>query len=296
MSQTSLLSRYQEFSSLWDFLDFYTRHFKYLRNAQDFEDLTWEYLTRIHQDNVKHVEFFFAPQDHTASLEDIISGINMARKRALHEYGMSSLLICEFLGHLGVDSALALLDSLEPYVVDGTIGGIGLVGAVSLQEFEPLYSHPLVDEYGLLRTAHAAEEGDTQQIFDAIRYLKVDRIDHGIKVCDNDEVLAALKESRIQLLAICPISNVKTGCVGKIEELPLSRLLDSGIRFSINSDDPGYFAGYIGNNYCALQEAFDWDMSIWIKIAEWSIEGSWVSEDNKSTLCTNLESFLLEWR
>ena len=54
-----------EFDNLQDFLDLYYLGMSVLINEQDFYDLTWAYLVRVHADGLTHVEMFFDPQAHT---------------------------------------------------------------------------------------------------------------------------------------------------------------------------------------------------------------------------------------
>ena len=65
-----------------------------------------------------------------------------------------------------------------------------------------------------------------------------------------------------------------------MKDMPIREFLDAGVRFSINSDDPAYFGGYILNNYCAVQDAFQLSVE-WKLIAENSINGSWCDEGRK---------------
>ena len=57
-------------------------------------------------------------------------------------------------------------------------------------------------------------------------------------------------------LTMCPISNVRLKVVPDLTAHPLPRLLDAGVRVTVNSDDPAYFGGYVADNYLALAEAF----------------------------------------
>jgi adenosine deaminase len=69
------------FSNLQSFLDIYYAGAQVLRKEQDFYDLTWAYLERAAQDNVRHVEIFFDPQIHTGrdvSFATLIVGISSA--------------------------------------------------------------------------------------------------------------------------------------------------------------------------------------------------------------------------
>ncbi|KAK1838164.1 adenosine deaminase [Colletotrichum chrysophilum] len=59
---------------------------------------------------------------------------------------------------------------------------------------------------------------------------------------------------------------------------------DPTFRFSINSDDPAKFGGYILNNCGAVQEVFGISVGQWRIIAENSIQGSWMGEKRMSEL------------
>ena len=52
-----------------------------LITEQDFYDLTWANLTKVHEQNIVHTEIFFDPQTHTdrgVSFETVIQGIHNA--------------------------------------------------------------------------------------------------------------------------------------------------------------------------------------------------------------------------
>ena len=73
-------------------------------------------------------------------------------------------------------------------------------------------------------------------------------------------------------LTLCPLSNVRLRCVDTLANHPLPKLLDAGVLITINSDDPAYFGGYVGANYAAVQEAFNFDDETMAQFARNSIE------------------------
>src|SRR6516225_3012081 len=73
-----------EFSDLQSFLNIYYQGTQVLIHDKDFYDLTWAYLTKAHEQNVRHAEIFFDPQAHTdreVPMGAIIEGIH----HALHD-------------------------------------------------------------------------------------------------------------------------------------------------------------------------------------------------------------------
>ncbi|MGB0944676.1 MAG: adenosine deaminase, partial [Marinomonas sp.] len=67
LSYTSIeqLKQAYSFSNLQEFLDLYYQGMSVLITEQDFYELTLAYLTKVHSQNVVHVEIFFDPQTHT---------------------------------------------------------------------------------------------------------------------------------------------------------------------------------------------------------------------------------------
>src|SRR5262245_60284894 len=51
-----------QFSDLQSFLDIYYQGTRVLVHDRDFYDLTWAYLQKAHEQNLRHTEIFFDPQ------------------------------------------------------------------------------------------------------------------------------------------------------------------------------------------------------------------------------------------
>jgi adenosine deaminase len=300
-SETDLQARYKQFTSLDDFLAFYYIGMSVLIHAADFEVLAWEYFIKARAHGVHHAEVFFDPQAHLSrgvEYRTIISGFEKARARARDELGLTSELICCFLRHLPVHESLAVFEheDLQASFTNGTIKGIGLDS--SELNFPPYLWAEIYQKAGTLglkRTAHAGEEGPAAYIAGAIDSLGVERIDHGIQLYMDTELMRQVAEERI-LLTVCPLSNVLLRCVDHVGEVPIRKFLDAGVKFSINSDDPAYFGGYILNNYCAVHEAHDLTLEEWASISRAGIEGSWCSVDRKREMLAALDDLVKEWQ
>ena len=293
-SISTLESRYENFTSLDDFLHYYYIGMSVLITSSDFESLAYEYFTRAHHEGVHHAEIFFDPQAHTErgiSYETVTTGLVAAQKRAEKDFGITSKLILCFLRHLTADDALGQYKEASAlgHFSDGTVAAIGLdsseVGNPP-EIFREVYAAAV--EAGIRRTAHAGEEGDSTYIERALDVCKVERIDHGIRLAE-DEVLLKRVVKNKTLLTVCPLSNVRLRCVAKVADLPIRKFLDEGVRFSINSDDPAYFGGYILDNYYAVQDAFGLSIKEWKYIADGAIEGSWCGEERKRSLLVEVE-------
>jgi adenosine deaminase len=250
------------FSDLQSFLDIYYAGANVLREAQDFYDLTFAYLQRAAEDNVRHVEIFFDPQTHTARdvrFATVIDGIDSALRDGRSRFGITFRLIMCFLRHLSAGDAEATLE--EALRFKDKIHAVGLdsseVGHPP-SKFVSVFDRARSE--GFLTVAHAGEEGPPSYIREALDLLKVERIDHGVRCLEDPALVERLVSEQIPL-TVCPLSNVKLRVFERLEEHNLKLLLQSGLCVTINSDDPAYFGGYIGENYLRTQRALNLDVA-----------------------------------
>jgi adenosine deaminase len=281
--------RYDNFSDLQDFLDHYYIGMSVLINEKDFEDLAWAYFVKAKSDGLHHAETFFDPQGHVErgiTIDTVVNGFNKASLRAEKELGISTKLIMCLLRHLPVEDGLKTIDDSKKYYESGLIHGLGLDSSEKPfppELFQECYNvvknrHP---EVGL--TAHAGEEADSIFITNSLDLLNVTRIDHGVQSYRDENLLKRLAEEEI-MLSVCPLSNVKLQVVKDIEELPIRKFLEFNVPFSINSDDPAYFGGYILDNYLAIESKFNLSYEEWVKIAKNAVNGSWIDDARKKEL------------
>jgi adenosine deaminase len=301
-SPVALSDRYDNFTSLDDFLHYYYIGMSVLLTASDFEYLAMDYFRYAHNNGVVHAEVFFDPQAHLArgvSYDTVLEGFMKARVLAEEEFGITSELICCFLRHLPVQECVETFEmqELQRSLKDGRVKGVGLDSsekAFPPELFTEIYGE--AEEMGVQLTAHAGEEGPADYIRSALDDLKVQRIDHGIRLVEDPELLKRVAEEGI-LLSVCPISNVFLRCVAQVSELPIRKFLDAGVKFSINSDDPAYFGGnYILDNYCAVHEAFNLTVAEWKRICENGIQGSWCSRERKEAMLARLTGVVEAWK
>ncbi len=271
-----------QFSNLQDFLDIYYQGMSVLKTEEDFFDLTMAYLNRARADNVRHAEIFFDPQGHTergVAFDTAISGIVTALDMAKAQFGMTAKLIMCFLRHLPEDDAFDTLKQAENWL--DRIEAVGLdsseVGHPPAK-FERAFK--AAHERGLKRVAHAGEEGPPAYIREALDLLTIDRLDHGNRSLEDDALVARLVNEAMTL-TVCPLSNLKLCVVDDMKVHPLKRMLDFGLRATVNSDDPSYFGGYINDNFKAVIEALDLSRDDIKTLAKNSFAGSFLTDGEK---------------
>ncbi|WP_169570233.1 adenosine deaminase [Sneathiella limimaris] len=282
-----------QFTELQDFLDIYYQGMGVLQTVQDFYDLTMAYMTKIHAQKVQHTEIFFDPQGHTergVSFETAIDGITRALKDAETEYGITSKLIMCFLRHLDELSAERTLDTALSFKT--RIAGVGLDSSElghPPSKFQNVFARAKSE--GFLLVAHAGEEGPPEYVKEALDLLHVDRLDHGNRSLEDDGLTARLIKEQMAL-TVCPLSNYKLAGVTDMTKHPLKKMLDLGLKATINSDDPAYFGGYMTENYLAVADALDLTKEEIATLARNGIEASFCDEDEKIVLMAKLNSYL----
>jgi adenosine deaminase len=273
------------FHDLQSFLDLYYAGCDVLRDRRAFYALAMAYFTRAHADNVVHAELFFDPQTHTVRgipMEVIIGGLRDAMQDAEKRYGISSHLILCFLRHLSEEDALKTLDAALPFKSE--IAGVGLdSGERGNPPSKFVRVFQKAREHGLHAVAHAGEEGPAAYIHEALDLLFVERIDHGVR-CDEDPALVETLVKKQIPLTVCPLSNLKLCVVKDLREHNFAKLLRKGVAVTINSDDPAYFGGYIGENYRQTAAALDLTPKELVTIAENAVHAAFLPSAQKLSL------------
>jgi adenosine deaminase len=282
-----------QFSDLQSFLDLYYAGASVLLTEQDFFDLTWAYLLRCYDDRVRHTEIFFDPQTHTdrgVAFKTVISGITRALDAGRDQLGITSQLILCFLRHLSADDAMATLEEALPW--KERIIAVGLDSSEKgnpPEKFKAMFDRARAE--GFLTVAHAGEEGPADYIRQALDLLKVKRIDHGVR-CTEDPILVERLVAEQIPLTVCPLSNVKLCVFDRLEEHNLRTLLHQGLRVTMNSDDPAYFGGYIGENFQATARALDLSLDDIEQLARNAVQAAFVETDRREELLSEID----RWR
>ena len=271
------------FSNLQEFLDVYYTGMSVLQNEQDFYELTMAYLRKAHADTVRHVEVFFDPQGHTQrgiSFATAITGISKALEDGEAKYGISHKLIMCFLRHLSESDAFATLEQARAHL--DLIDGVGLDSSEidhPPSKFKCVFE--AAGELGLLKVAHAGEEGPPAYVEEALDLLKIDRLDHGNRSMESPALLRRLADQKMTL-TLCPLSNLKLCVIDDMTDHPIVDMLALGLQVTVNSDDPSYFGGYVNDNYHALIDALDLTRDDLVQLAKNSFMGSFLSSEEKA--------------
>lgn len=283
------------FDCLQDFLDIYYQGARVLINEQDFYDLTYSYLKKCAEQNVRHTEIMFDPQTHTErgiSFETVISGINQACRDAQRDLGISSLLIMSYLRHLPEEAAFTTLKESIPFKEH--ITAIGLDSSEKgnpPSKFKKVFEASVAEGY--IALAHAGEEGSADYVWEAIDILNIKRIDHGNNALQDPDLVTEIIK-RDLALTVCPLSNKALQVVPDLKEHPLKKMMEMGLKVTVNSDDPAYFGGQVNQNYTEIHRALNLSKKDLYELAKNSFAYSLLNESKKKAYLDELESYYLK--
>ena len=280
-----------QFNNLQEFLDIYYAGANVLQTEQDFYDLTWAYLTKVHAQNVVHVEVFFDPQTHTdrgVPFENVINGIYTALKNGEEKFKISFRLIMSYLRHLDEKSAFNTLEQSLPF--KNWIDGVGLDSSElgnPPSKFEQVFEAS--KKAGFKLVAHAGEEGPSDYIWEALNLLQVDRIDHGNRCLEDNRLVEHL--AKIQMpLTLCPLSNLELKVIDDLKNYQLREMMDNNLLVTLNSDDPAYFGGYMNENFIATAEALDLDKEEILILFKNAFKASWLDSNEKEQWIAKIDA------
>ncbi len=179
-----------------------------------------------------------------------------AAAQPFEKRGLRVQWIFDAVRQFGVPAAMQVARLAAGCVRDGVVA-FGIGGdelALPARDFVAVYD--FIRTAGLQPLIHAGEIGDAHAVRDAIEYLGVVRIGHGIAAMHDRALMAELAERRIPL-EICPTSNVRTGALARqlgrtevtIADHPLRQLFEHGVPIVLGSDDPAMFGTSINEEY-----------------------------------------------
>ena len=274
-----------QFGSLDAFLKIYYAGMAVLRTPHDFTSLACAYFAKVASQGVRHAEIFFDPQAHQEkdlTFQQVLEGIEEGCRQAFTNHGITSKLIPCILRHLDENAALRLVDDMLPFR-----NRLAAVGLDSSEQGRPpslfLRAFHRVRDAGLKVVAHAGEEGPPDYIRQAIDLLGVSRIDHGVRILEDEALTRRVAQAGIPL-TVCPVCNVRLGVFPRLERHNLPKLIDAGLAITINSDDPAYIQSYVGDNYVACAEKLGLTDSSLRALAKQSFQASFLPQAMRDNL------------
>ena len=272
-----------EFKDFPHFIETWIWKNQFLREYEDFTLIAEAVARDLASQNIRYVEAFYSPPDFARrglQPQRLTEAIRTGLDR-VPEIGIA--LIADVVRDFGPENAAVTLRQINEVRNLGVIG-IGMGG--SEQRFPPEPFEKVFAEarrLGFHTTAHAGEAAGPESLWGAIRSLQVERIGHGVRAGEDEELLAYLAETQIAL-EVCPLSNVRTGVVKSIDEHPVRRLFERGLFITVNTDDPKMFGNSLAEEYQLLEERLGFSRPELRTLILNAISGSWLPLERKPAM------------
>ena len=284
-------SEVYRYDSLDGFLAVFWLVQELLVDREDWSRVAYEAIVDAVPHGLRYRETFFTPARHIAAgqhLEDIIAGLTQGIETAEHETGASCMLICDIDRSYGGAGAVELAEELvrlrRAGLADRVIG-LGMDSTergVDPRDFAPAYA--IARSGGLRLTGHAGEDTGPENITDALSALDLERIDHGIAIMEDPELVGRVSSARIPL-NVCPSSNVViANRYPTLADHPFRAMRDAGLLVTLNTDDPAMTGADLGTEYRALAAAHGMSFDDMCDVAIEGIEATWLDDSERRTM------------
>ena len=274
------------YSDFAGFLRAWTWMNSLVQKEEDFESIAYSVMRALSEHGVSYVEAFYSPGDYqeqklspTGITENVIRGVRRAEQR----FGIRCQLIVDLVRNFGPAYGQGLVKGLEGYLDKGLIG-VGLGGSEDRYPAEP-YGRVYADakKRGYRLTAHAGEVTGAPSIWAAVKKLRVERIGHGLRAYEDQQLVSFLKKSQIPL-EMCVTSNIKTRACMSLASHPIRKYFQEGLMVTANSDDPTFFETTITDEYLTLARGFRFAPNELRRIVLNAVKSSFLAEKEKERM------------
>ena len=268
-----------EYPDFTRFLDAYDTLLRLLRTPERVERLLDEVVADAADQGVVALEIASIPEKSTAfdSAEAALDFSLGAAAEAGRRHGVWTGAIVSIDRGAGPDHAREAARVAARYADRGVVA----VGLVADERDSPVAeaaeAFRIARDAGLGVVPHSGELAGPDEVRSAIE-LGVDRIQHGVRAVEDPRVLELLADSGI-CLDVCPTSNVVLDVSPSLENHPLPRLLDAGVRCSLGADDPLLFGVDVVDEYVRAHEQMGVGIDQLAEVARTSLEASFAPAD-----------------
>lgn len=278
-----------------NFLDKFKTLRLFYRSPDVIHRVTHEAVEDAAKDNVHYLELRFTPVALSRAegfpLHDVMDWVITSAQDAAKTFGIKVGLIASVNRHESPE----LAEQVAWLAVDHQKRGLfGLDLAGNEAEFKSNPFHDIFKEAkqsGLHLTIHAGEWGPAENVRDAIENLGAERIGHGVRVLE-DASVAALAKERGVVFEVCPTSNFQSGVVTTMDEHPLPRMIEQGLKVTVNTDDPSVSRITLSNEFQIAHEKLNVPMDALKQSILLAAESSFLADVEKAELLQSLKKHM----
>ena len=271
---------------LMAFLDRFEHMTAVLVDADACRRVAYENVQDAAAEGIDYIELRYSPwfmaESHGMDPSEVMEACADGIRAAERDTGVSAKIIGILSRTYGADICMKELDAILTH--RDHIVGVDLAGDEYRYPAHLFKAHfKRVRDAGLRVTIHAGEADGPQSVWSAIRDLGAERIGHGFRAIEDPALVDYLVEQGIGLEA-CPTSNLHTSTVENYAAHPIRQLADRGVKFCLNTDDPGISAIDIAHEYLVAAPAVGLSPEQLRQSQIDGLEMAFLSEQEKSDL------------
>ncbi|MGV2987765.1 adenosine deaminase [Vibrio sp. E150_011] len=277
-------------TDLMEYLKRFDLPLSVMQTKEAIERIAFEVYEDAALENVKYMEVRFGPllhREQDLTIDAIIASVVTGMKRAEAAYDIKGNIILSLLRHMPTDDIKAVIDVGAQYVGQG-VAAFDLAGGEEpgfCEKFIPFAQY--AKEQGLNVTIHAGEQGEGQNVFDAITMLGAERIGHGIHIATHQAAFDLVHSKQIAL-ETCPSSNVQTKAVENLADHPIESFRQQGIPVTINTDNRTVSNTTMTKEVQKVIEQFGLSADDYAHIYRNSVDGAFTDEKTKQWLLSKI--------
>ncbi len=257
-----------------------------ITSPQVVERIAWELFEDAARQNIRLFEVRFSPDwafhGHNLDWDECLEALLRAKERAEQAFDMAIGYIAITSRSMGAESCVRTVDWAIRH--KRKILGIDLADAEDLYPIQTFAAPVLkAKEAGLKVTIHSGENTPASAVIDTIRTVQPDRIGHGIHIIEDMQAVELVRERGITL-EVNPWSNYLTNSVPTVEQHPLKKLFDLGVKVTINSDDPEVLETNLNNEYRIAHEVLGMSLQDIMTCNRYACEASFLPAAEKQRL------------
>ena len=224
----------------------------FYRSPEVINRLTREAVEDAARDNVRYLELRFTPVALSRAegfpIPEVMNWVITSARDTAVEQNIKVALIASVNRHESPELAEQVARQAAGLQERGLVG-LDLAGNEADFECEPFYGiFNEARQSGLRLTIHAGEWGPASNVREAILEFNADRIGHGVRILEDDSVVALARE-RGTALEVCLTSNYQSGVIPSLADHPFPRMLAAGLNATLNTDDPSVSRITLGREY-----------------------------------------------
>jgi adenosine deaminase len=289
------------YDSLDSFLAIFWLVQETLIDRGDWARVAYESLVDAAAHGLRYREMFFTPARHLAAGQDlgeIVAGLTEGIEAAEAEVPVRCRLIGDMDRAYGATAGLEFVEALGALRRAGRAERVIGIGAdstelgVDLRAFAPAFQ--VAERLGFRRTCHAGEAVGVgpENIAIALDALGAERIDHGVAIVEDPDLVRRLAAERIPL-TVCPSSNIViANRFPSLAEHPFAAMRAAGLLLTVNTDDPAMTDYDLGREYADLGAALGFDHAELGRIAVEGIASTWLEAGEQAALVRAFEEEL----